>query len=844
MNPSKQKQTQPGLGRSLLMALLMAVPLAAAVIPIDLPAPDDKPVAKDMPVKVFILSGQSNMLGFGKIEGSNPMYDSVFLSADPSVKPGKMPVGNSALMPHGIFQSAAADVESGATAKVYPGATAPAGTEAAKTETIALGTVSETIPSIEGPHTVSVEAFIDVPYDGIYEVHAGMESSSHCVATLNGKEVYRKNPDAKEATITAIELKSGKRYPLVISYFQGGGSAAFWMEKTDMEAMGDLKWTVERLGRFPYLLDEKGEWTVRNDVMLNDAYMGKGKSDPLSAPACGTTFGPELGFGYVMGTYLDEPVIVMKADIGNRSLGWDILPPGSESYTFEGKNIPGYGEVVAADGTIQKPSGPKAWYAGKQYDEYTASIHAVLDNFGERYPEYKDPGFEVAGFAWWQGHKDGGSEAHIARYEQNLVNLIKAWRKEFNAPNAKWAIATVGFHGADMPENYVRIAEAQMAVADPKRHPELAGTVKTIDTRPFWRGPEVSPKNQDYHYNHNGETYMLTGDALGRAMVELLGGEVEYPPARAEKTISAVPYMESPSVEEVAAMAAALRPIVLDKLIPEYIASAAGVPAYRRGGMELKTILNNKAPEKLGKKLNSQLDQIISYYNVAGIDTYDWKAFGPEMQKADWNYFSFDPKEKAPKDAKGRVGDMYRDITLPAGMENWYAEDFDPAKAGWKTGAAPFGQKNGEQKPLRKNCTVPYCGCNISPGTMWEKEVLLIRQSFEIPDFKEGHRYRIIVGGAGHAWSGEGFALYLNGKLLREETEGGYKNGGDARGAYVFEDVIPEFEDGKATFAVKAFLRQTGHKGKSAPPRGHISVWMQEVKIPAAAFDLPVEPAE
>jgi len=43
-----------------------------------------------------------------------------------------------------------------------------------------------------------------------------------------------------------------------------------------------------------------------------------------------------------MGTFHDEPVIVMKADIGNRSLGWDVLPPGSKSYTFDGKNYPGF----------------------------------------------------------------------------------------------------------------------------------------------------------------------------------------------------------------------------------------------------------------------------------------------------------------------------------------------------------------------------------------------------------------------------------------------------------------------------------------------------------------------
>ena len=48
-----------------------------------------------------------------------------------------------------------------------------------------------------------------------------------------------------------------------------------------------------------------------------------------------------------------------------------------------------------------------------------------------------------------------------------------------------------------------------------------AGNVLTVETRDFWRKVEVSPKNQDYHYNRNAETYMLVGDALGRGMVAL-----------------------------------------------------------------------------------------------------------------------------------------------------------------------------------------------------------------------------------------------------------------------------------------------------------------------------------
>jgi len=49
--------------------------------------------------------------------------------------------------------------------------------------------------------------------------------------------------------------------------------------------------------------------------------------------------------------------------------------------------------------------------------------------------------------------------------------------------------------------------------------------VKAIDARPFWRGREVSPSGQGYHYNHNAETYMEVGNALGRAMAELLNDE-------------------------------------------------------------------------------------------------------------------------------------------------------------------------------------------------------------------------------------------------------------------------------------------------------------------------------
>ena len=59
------------------------------------------------------------------------------------------------------------------------------------------------------------------------------------------------------------------------------------------------------------------------------------------------------------------------------------------------------------------------------------------------------------------------------------------------------------------------VAEAQLAVSGDKgKYPEFQGNVLTVETRDFWREPEVSPKNQGFHYNQNAETYMLVGEAL------------------------------------------------------------------------------------------------------------------------------------------------------------------------------------------------------------------------------------------------------------------------------------------------------------------------------------------
>ncbi len=301
------------------------------------------------------------------------------------------------------------------------------------------------------------------------------------------------------------------------------------MGQSNMVGMGDvepetkqgtLTYLTKAEKKYPFLVDDAGQWTVRNDVYYYDARVKKGS--PLSATSNnGASIGPELGFGYVMGHVLDEPVLILKSCIGNRSLGWDLLPPGSERYTVDGRTYAGYKDTP--DSWIEgQPKKEVNWYAGKQYDDDMANAKAALENLAKSYPDYKGQGYEIAGFVWWQGHKDQ-NPVHASRYEQNLVRLIQCLRKDYNAPKAKFVLATIAFGGWKLAGPGKTVAEAQLAVGDPKKHPEFAGNVKCIEARDFWREADVSPNpRQGYHYNRNAETYMEVGIALGWAMADLL----------------------------------------------------------------------------------------------------------------------------------------------------------------------------------------------------------------------------------------------------------------------------------------------------------------------------------
>lgn len=288
-----------------------------------------------------------------------------------------------------------------------------------------------------------------------------------------------------------------------------------------------LEAAIKEKKKYAYLVDESGAWTERKDVRYVRYMSGKGpiNNELMTVKTC-KSIGPEFGIAHILGNAIDAPVMILKSCIGNRSLAWDLLPPGSQRFVEGDKVYAGYKDrpdvwpVDPAKGIATEPppfldkkGNPVNWWAGLQYDSDVADAKKALAELDKHYPGAEK--YEVAGFFFWQGEKDGGNPVHSSHYEKNLVAFIKSLRKDFNAPNAKFVLGTVGDF---TKESGNKVTAGQLAVDGASgKYPEFKGNVATIYTNPMAQGG-----GGNGHYGGNAEVYMDVGEAMGKAMEELL----------------------------------------------------------------------------------------------------------------------------------------------------------------------------------------------------------------------------------------------------------------------------------------------------------------------------------
>lgn len=280
------------------------------------------------------------------------------------------------------------------------------------------------------------------------------------------------------------------------------------MGQSNMLGFGDTdKLKGMAAEKYPYLVDDSGNWIVRKDVRNVFYCMGKqNQNDWLSAKNGNGKgkFGPEIGIGNHLGQAIDAPVLILKVCVGNRALGWDLLPPSAKGTGTQGKSYQGNSE--SSNRTINTSA--KGWYAGRQYDDDVGSAQNVLRNISKYYPGATK--YEVRGFFWWQGNAEKG-KGSVENYDKNLAFLFKDLRTDFNAPNAKFVCATLGEH--DMKATLSQKMYAFAAL------PEFKDQAAVFYSKPVAKGGSGG------HYGHDPDTYMKVGEGMGQLMVEMLGEE-------------------------------------------------------------------------------------------------------------------------------------------------------------------------------------------------------------------------------------------------------------------------------------------------------------------------------
>ena len=193
--------------------------------------------AADKPVKVYILSGQSNMVGIGQ---ANP----------------------SGMTRYNTYVSAEKDAKKGATLSIYRGEYNPDTNydrlEPIETHHVMLGYWPHTsFPTVDGPSTHVARAFIRIDRPGRYS----FQSSSGSVLELDGKVICEYKPGVEPKT-EIVKLQPGT-YPIKVTFFERGRSN---LSYKFYDVPGSLHTVVKEQGKYPYLATKDGEWVSRDDV--------------------------------------------------------------------------------------------------------------------------------------------------------------------------------------------------------------------------------------------------------------------------------------------------------------------------------------------------------------------------------------------------------------------------------------------------------------------------------------------------------------------------------------------------------------------------------------------------
>ena len=214
----------------------------------------------------------------------------------------------------------------------------------------------------------------------------------------------------------------------------------------------------------------------------------------------GDKIGPEFTFGLVMDAAFEEPVLIIKAAWGGKSLHTDFRPPSAGPFVMPKETQEEWDAHPQGAHGIPKAEDRAQWHAekvaatGVYYRLMVEHVSSVLADLQKVMPDH-DParGYEIAGFTWLQGFNDMVDGQVYPRHEQPdrfaaysdvLAHFIRDVRRDLDAPQMPFVIGLMGVGGLE--DQSSSMVAFRQAMAAPAVMPEFRCNVVAVPTAPFW----------------------------------------------------------------------------------------------------------------------------------------------------------------------------------------------------------------------------------------------------------------------------------------------------------------------------------------------------------------------
>jgi len=224
----------------------------------------------------------------------------------------------------------------------------------------------------------------------------------------------------------------------------------------------------------------------------------------------GPKIGPEFTFGLYMQKFTDAPILLIKTSWGGKSLNTDFRPPSAGPYVFTETQLATFQKQGKDVATLK---GAKEKETGVYYRLMIEHVKKVLGDIKRVVPNYNAAqGYELAGFAWFQGWNDlvdsgtypnrdkpGGYDA----YSTAMAAFIGDVRKDLNTPKLPFVIGVLGVggptaeYGPDQQRYKATHENFRVAMAAPAQLPEFKGNVATVLTEKYWDRELSAAKAKD-----------------------------------------------------------------------------------------------------------------------------------------------------------------------------------------------------------------------------------------------------------------------------------------------------------------------------------------------------------